>query len=119
MAHFAELDENNVVLRVIVVDNEDIKENGAEKESKGVAFCKNLLGQKRKWVQTSYNNRVRKQYAGIGYLYDDVKNKFISKKPYPSWSLDNKDDWEAPVTLPNDGKKYSWNEGTQTWDLKE
>lgn len=124
MAYFAELDENNIVLRVIAVSNEDIKENGVEKESKGKKFCEDLLGAGRIWVQTSYNaktNGKRKKYAGIGDTYDSIKDKFILPQPYPSWMLDNKDGWQPPVAMPDivGDERYTWNEGALTWDLVE
>lgn len=117
MAHFAELDDNNVVLRVIVVGNKDTSTpDGVEKESIGQAFCERLLGGR--WVQTSYNNNFRKRYAGIGYTYDAALDAFIAPQPYPSWTLDNNTaDWVAPVPYPTDGKLYTWNESTQSWDL--
>ncbi len=115
MAHFCELDENNVVTRVIVVANKDTADaNGNEVESIGVAFCQRLLGGN--WVQTSYNAKFRKNYAGIGYTYDAAIDAFVPPKPYPSWVL-NPDtaQWEAPVPMPTDGKMYSWDEATQSW----
>jgi len=105
MAHFAEIDSTNTVLRVIVVDDEH-EENGAE-------WCHNLLGGT--WVQTSYNNRIRKQYAGIGYTYDAVADVFISPKPFESWSLDENYDWQPPIAYPADEKGYSWDEANQVW----
>jgi hypothetical protein len=118
MAHFAELDKNNIVQQVIVVGNEDVKEAGVETESKGVTFCKNLLGLGKAWVQTSYNGSIRKQYAGIGMTYDSVKDKFILPQPYPSWALDDNDDWQAPTPMPEivGDERYSWNEEAQSWD---
>tara|TARA_Y100000004_G_scaffold152348_1_gene175470 strand:+ start:974 stop:1342 length:369 start_codon:yes stop_codon:yes gene_type:complete len=116
MAHFAELDENNIVLQVIVVhNNELLDDEGQENEVKGVGFCASLFGHSN-WVQTSYNNNIRKQFAGIGYTYDDVNDVFITPQPYPSWSLDENHDWQAPIPMPEDDKGYSWNEETQTWD---
>ena len=117
MAHFAELDDNNIVLRVIVVDTKDNSTaDGVEKESIGQAFCERLLGGN--WIQTSYNGNIRKRYAGIGYTYNEALDAFIPPKPYPSWVLSPKTvDWEAPVPYPTDGKTYSWNETTQSWDL--
>lgn len=117
MAHFAELDENNVVLRVIVVANKDTADaNGVEKESIGVAFCERLFSGT--WKQTSYNGNLRKNYAGIGFIYDAALDAFIPPKPekYPSWIL-NPDtaQWEAPIRYPDDGKLYAWNESTQSW----
>lgn len=115
MAHFAELDSNNVVLRVIVVANKDTADaQGVEKESIGKAFCERLLGGA--WVQTSYNGNLRKRYAGIGYTFDTNLDAFIPPKPFPSWTLNpTTADWEAPVPMPNDGKKYRWDETTQSW----
>jgi|TARA_R100000084_G_scaffold57712_1_gene24446 hypothetical protein len=116
MAHFAELDENNIVKQVIVVhNNELIDSEGNENEAKGVEFCNSLFGHTN-WVQTSYNNNMRKQFAGAGFTYDDVNDVFITPQPYPSWSLDENHDWQAPIPMPEDDKGYSWNEETQTWD---
>ena len=78
MAHFAEIDSNNIVKQVIVVNNEELLYNGIELEAKGIAFCQSLFGGE--WVQTSYNNTIRKNYAGIGYTYDSVRDAFISPK---------------------------------------
>jgi hypothetical protein len=120
MAHFAELDENNVVKRVIVVDNKDTSDaNGNEIESIGVAFCQKLLGGN--WVQTSYNGNFRKNYAGVGYTYDASLDAFVAPQPYPSWVLDANAQWQAPVPMPSDAgtgeppKMYSWDEATQSW----
>lgn len=117
MAHFAELDDNNVVLRVIVVGNRDTSTpDGTEVESIGIAFCQRLFGGN--WKQTSYNGNFRKRYAGIGYTYNETLDAFIPPQPFPSWTLDNATaDWVAPVPYPTDGKMYSWNETTQSWDL--
>jgi hypothetical protein len=116
MAHFAELDENNVVKRVIVVGNDDTSDaHGVEKEHIGAAFCERLLGGT--WKQTSYNGNMRKRYAGIGYTYDASLDAFIAPKPFASWTLNNTTaDWEAPVAKPDDGKDYAWNESTLSWD---
>jgi hypothetical protein len=114
MAHFAELDENNVVKRVIVVDNKDTSDaNGNEVESIGVAFCQKLLGGN--WKQTSYNGNIRKNYAGIGYAYRADIDAFVAPQPYPSWTLDANAQWQAPVPMPEDGKMYSWDEAAQAW----
>ena len=115
MAHFAQLDENNIVTQVIVVhNNELLDENGIEQESKGIAFCQSLFGGN--WIQTSYNNKIRKNYAGIGFQYDNVRDAFIQPKPYESWLL-NEDtcQWEAPIPRPNDDKLYMWDEPTTSW----
>ncbi len=117
MAHFAELGENNVVLRVIVVDNKDTSDtSGNEVEEIGANFCRNLLGGT--WKQTSYNANFRKNYAGIGFTYDSGRDAFVPPKPYNSWTL-NEDTcrWDPPVAYPNDGQLYTWNEETTAWDL--
>ena len=115
MAHFAKL-ENNVVKQVIVVSNQDIlDEQGQESEEKGIAFCSNLLGGT--WLQTSYNGKIRKNYAGVGYTYDEALDAFIPAKPYASWLLDEATaQWKAPVAMPTDDKRYTWNEETKSWD---
>ena len=116
MAHFAELDENNVVKRVIVVGNADTSDaHGVEKEHIGAAFCERLLGGT--WKQTSYNGNMRKRYAGIGFTYNSALDAFVAPKPFASWVLNNTTaDWEAPVAMPSDGKNYSWNESTLSWE---
>jgi len=115
MAHFAQL-ENNIVTKVIVVANQDIlDENGQESEQKGIDFCSNLLGGT--WKQTSYNGRIRKNYAGVGYTYDEGRDAFIAPKPYASWVLDqDKAQWKAPVDYPTDEGRFTWNEATTSWD---
>ena len=119
MAHFAELDENNTVLQVIVVHNNELLDtSGNESEAKGVEFCSTLFGHTN-WVQTSYNSNIRKQFAGTGYTYDSDKDIFVAPQPYPSWSLDDNSDWQAPTPMPEDDNMYSWNEDTQSWDLVE
>ena len=117
MAHFAELGENNVVLRVIVVDNKDTSDaDGNEVEAIGAEFCRNLLGGT--WKQTSYNANFRKNYAGIGFTYDSDRDAFIAPKPFASWILDEATcRWQAPVAHPNDGQLYIWNEDSQSWIL--
>ena len=121
MAHFAQLDENNVVTQVIVVANKDCSDaNGVEKESIGIAFCERLFGGN--WKQTSYNGNMRKNYAGIGYTYNADIDAFVPPKPYPSWLLNNDTArWESPVPLPADSgtgeppKTYGWDEETISW----
>ena len=103
MAHFAEIDSTNKVLRVIVVADEH--------EADGANWCHNLLGGT--WVQTSYTNRIRKQYAGIGFAYDAVKDQFVAPQPYASWSLDANNDWQAPTPKPEGD--YMWDEETLAW----
>ena len=120
MAHFAEIDENGIVLRVLVVDN--------AQESNGQDFLANTLGLGGTWVKTSYNTvggvhtsggtPFRKNYAGVGYTYDSVRDAFIAPKPYPSWVLNEESCvYEAPVAKPTDGAIYTWNEETTSWDL--
>jgi|688.fasta_scaffold32315_4 hypothetical protein len=118
MAHFAQLDENNVVLQVIVVNNEELMDGTDESEVKGIAFCQELFGSDTIWRQTSYNNRFRARYAAIGGVYDPVKDVFISPKFFPSWVLNEETtEWEAPVPYPDDGNFYTWNESTLSWDI--
>ena len=99
MAHFAQLDENNVVTQVIVVSNDDCTDsNGTEVESIGVAFCQKLLGADTNWKQTSYNNNMRVRYAGIGYSYNAELDAFVAPQPYASWTLDSGTaDWVSPL----------------------
>lgn len=118
MAHFAELDPQNTVLRVVVVANEEcLDENGIESEAIGVAFCKQIFGNHTNWVQTSYNASIRKHYAGYGYTYDADLDVFLPPKPYPSWILNANYVWEAPIPHPNDGNKYEWDENSLSWAL--
>ena len=115
MAHFAQLDENSVVLQVIVVNNSEcLDENGIESETVGVAFCQSLLGGN--WKQTSYNGTIRKNYAGIGFTYDSTRDAFIPSKPYASWTLNETTClWDSPIPYPTDGKNYQWDEPTTSW----
>ena len=115
MAHFAKLDENNIVLAVHVVNNDVITIDGVESEQAGIDFLSNLHGHAL-WKQTSYNGSFRKHYAGQGDSYDSTRDAFISPKPYPSWVLNETTcQWEAPIARPSDGKYYSWNESTTSW----
>jgi hypothetical protein len=116
MAHFAKLDENNVVLEVNCVHNNDLLVNGVEMESKGVAFLVQWSGGYPFWKQTSYNGRFRKNYAGIGYTYDAQRDAFIPPQPFQSWAL-NEDSclWQPPTPSPTDGKMYDWDETTLSW----
>lgn len=115
MAHFAKLDENNYVIGVYVVVNDVITINGVESEQAGIDFLTNLHSYNL-WKQTSYNANFRKNYAGIGYYYDSIRDAFIPPKPFPSWIL-NEDTclWGSPVPYPNDGKMYTWNEDILNW----
>ena len=112
MAHFAQLDDNNVVTQVIVVANEELLDNGVESEAKGIAFCQSLLGGN--WKQTSYNGAMRKNYAGVGFVYDVEKDAFIAPKPYPSWILNEDAKWVAPIERPTD-VITTWDEETESW----
>lgn len=116
MAHFAQLDDQNTVLQVIVIHNNELLDNGVESEAKGIAFCQSLFGGN--WVQTSYNGKMRKNYAGVGFTYDATRDAFIPPKPFNSWVLDESTcRWEAPMPYPTDGKRYAWNESTTEWQL--
>ena len=117
MAHFAQLNAENLVTQVIVVANQDTADqDGVENEAIGIEFCTNLLGGK--WKQTSYNANIRKNYAGVGYKYDATLDAFIPPQPYASWVLDqDKAQWKAPVDYPTDEGRFTWNEATLTWDL--
>ena len=128
MAHFAELesktdptgftsDTHLVVKRVIVISNDDVNANGGDQHANAETFVANLVGDGT-WKQTSYNNNFRKQYAGIGFVYNASKNKFLNPQPYASWSLDGSDDWQAPVTYPaGDQSAYriTWDEDNTRW----
>jgi len=121
MAHFAELDDNNTVINVIVIGNEDCLDgNNNESEAVGISFCKDLFGEDRNWVQTSYNNSIRYNYAQIGGKYDPSADAFISLQPYESWVLDADYQWSAPEPYPNvieEGESYDWDEDTGAWVL--
>jgi hypothetical protein len=106
MAHFARI-ENNLVTEVLVVHN-DLEHRGAD-------FLANDLGLGGTWIQTSYNNNIRKQFASIGYTYDSIADVFVAPQPYPSWSLDANHDWQAPTPMPTEGR-WIWNEETLSWD---
>ena len=125
MANFAQLNENNEVINVIVVNNKDIEINGIENEQKGIEFCQSLIPGTN-WKQTSYNTfkgqhnkdgiPLRKNYAGIGFTYDPDRDAFIPPQPFPSWILvESSCQWEPPVQYRNDGKTYSWDETQLDW----
>ena len=128
MAHFVQLDENNVVTQVIVVANEDTTDtNGVEVEEIGVAFCKKLLGAETNWKQTSYNNNFRVRYAGISYTYNEELDAFIPPSPFPSFVLNNDTaDWESPVgpapelteAQVESRSFYKWDEENLEWVLE-
>ena len=120
MAHFAELDGSNKVIRVVVVGNDVTTAAGPlgdnDMHVDGEAWCVNFF-KGGNWKQTSYNHNFRKQYAGKGYTFDAAKDKFITPQPYDSWALDGNDDWQAPVTYPTDieDKFIDWDEAGQKW----
>ena len=105
MSHFAKIDKDNIVTQVIVAEQDFINSGHV-----GDSFL---------WVQTSYNNNFRKQFAGVGCTYDKVNDVFIVPKPYASWALDSNFDWQPPTAKPDDDKNYTWNEDTQAWELTE
>ena len=115
MAHFAELDSDNKVIRVLVVDNKDILVNGIESEQAGIDILTELCGGR--WIQTSYNGNFRKRYAGPGMIYDQIRDAFIAEKIYPSWVFnENSLEWEPPYPKPIDlGKRFFWDEETTSW----
>ena len=127
MASFAKIGLNNKVIEVLSVHNNVLKDaNGVEQEVLGIDFLTKLTGWA-VWKQTSYNTEggvhklggtpFRKNHAGIGYIYDEDKDAFIPPSPFTSWTLnDTTCQWEAPTAMPDDGKEYEWNEGTQAWD---
>jgi hypothetical protein len=140
MAYFVKINSNNVVEKVIAVNNNELLDNGIESEIKGIEYCKSLFGQDTNWLKTSYNTfegkhyvndhingvilsqdqskSFRKNYAGLGYTYDQQRDAFIPPKPFNSWIL-NEDTcrWVAPVSMPDKINSYLWNEETQSWDL--
>jgi hypothetical protein len=117
MAHFAELDNDNNVLRVLVVNNDVIATKDGESEQIGIDFLKSIFGQETRWVQTSFNAKMRRKYANIGDQYRHDVDKFIDRKPFESWALDEETlEWKAPIEKPNDGKDtYIWDEKNNTW----
>lgn len=115
MAHFAKLDQDNIVIAVHVVDNDVITINGEESEQAGIDFLTNLHGHSN-WKQTSYNATFRGSYAGIGFKYDQSIDTFLPPKPYASWVLNPSTKlWEAPYLRPTDGAFYHWDETTTSW----
>lgn len=119
MAHFAELDSNNIVLRVIVVNDKDTRDqNGVEVEAIGKEFLTTTYGGN--WVQTSINDRIRKRFACVGFVYDSIKDVFIPQQPFPSWTLNNvTHEWDPPTPKPEDPKHirtWEWREEQQFWE---
>jgi hypothetical protein len=123
MAHYALLDENNIVINVITGVDENILQTDLDgTQVGGSSEAWETFYATRPWFnatsckRTSYNNTIRKQYAGVGYSYDPVNDVFIAPQPYPSWSLDDNFDWQAPTPMPTDGKVYTWNESELNWE---
>jgi len=126
MAHFAKVNSSNVVVEVHAVDNWNcVDGEGNEVEAAGIAWQESVFGVQDgiRWIQTSYNHNIRKNYAGIGMTYDAGRDAFIHPKPYPSWVLDEATcRWKAPVDMPSFDpatKWCIWNEGTTSWDITE
>ena len=124
MAHFAEINDSNIVQRVIVVSNSNTADaDGNEVEAIGIAFCKALLGSDTNWVQTSYHHKIRCRYGAKGMKYDATNDVFYEQQPYASWTLNTSTwEWEAPVALPDDAVDndthfvgYTWDEDTRSW----
>jgi len=120
MAYFAKLNSNNIVETVISINNAVITDaNGVEQEQLGVDFINQLYNTNDVWKQTSYNNNIRKNYAGIGFTYDSQRDAFIPPKPFNSWVLNETTCiWEAPISKPDNQHPYTWNEETQSWTLQ-
>ena len=120
MASFAKIGLNSKVIEVLSVHNDVLKDaDNVEQEALGVDFLTKLLGWSI-WKQTSYNGNIRKNFAGIGFEYDEVRDAFIPPKPYPSWTLDEGTcHWNSSVAFPDDGNAYDWNESTKAWDEVE
>jgi hypothetical protein len=121
MAHYAQLDDQNTVINVLVVANSQITNpQGQEDEKLGIGFLRQLFGHDTSWAQTSYNGNFRKNYAGIGYTYDATRDAFIPPQPYPSWVLDEDIcQWRAPVPMPEEGGPYVWDERTLSWQASQ
>ena len=112
MAYFAELDENNIVINVISVHNNELLVDGVESEAAGIAFCNTIKPSR--WIKTSFNRTIRKHYAGIGFSYNPIADVFIPPRPFPSWSLNENHDWQAPVLKP-EGNDWFWDEPSLNW----
>jgi hypothetical protein len=120
MAYFAKLDENNIVLEVLAVNNNELLQDGVESEAKGIQFLVDWSGGYTNWKQTSYNQRICKHYAAIGFTYDAQRDAFIPPQPFPSWILNEKTClWNAPVPMPDNGQRYYWDEVTISWVASE
>ena len=116
MAHYAKIGLNNKVIEVQSVHNDVLLDsNDVEREINGLDFLTKLTGWA-VWKQTSYNGKIRKNYAGVGHTYDETRDAFIPPKPFPSWTLvEDTCQWTAPSAMPDDGKMYEWNEETTSW----
>jgi catalase (peroxidase I) len=137
MGYFVTIDENNFVNKVSTINNNVFTINNIERNDLANDFLNNLYNTSYVWLQTSYNTRggihyeadnntpsqdqskaFRKNYAGIGYYYDSIRDAFIPPKPFPSWTLNEETClWQSPIPYPNDGKMYQWNEETGNWDI--
>ena len=127
MAHFAQINSDNIVTQVIVVSNEDCLDSDGSESKLGIAFCKNLLGADTNWVRTSYNNNIRSRYASIGDKYDSTNDVFLPPSPFRLWVLNTSTwEWDAPVALPDDAGvddadnptesvEYTWDESSTSW----
>ena len=115
MAHFAEINTDNIVVNVLVVNNNVLIENGDEIEQKGIDFLHSLYGSDKTWVQTSYNNNFRNKFAGIGDVFDSVKNVFRESSHFESWEIGEDGIWHPPVEMPDDGNYYEWDEEAEEW----
>lgn len=114
MASFAQLNETNLVTQVLVVNNDAL--DSSNEEASGIAFLQSIFGEDTVWKQTSYNSSIRFNFAGIGYIYDEIRDAFIEPKSFQSWILnENTCKWEAPTPMPTDGKRYEWDEATLSW----
>tara|TARA_Y100000389_G_C17312708_1_gene438836 strand:- start:452 stop:811 length:360 start_codon:yes stop_codon:yes gene_type:complete len=115
MAHFAKINDNNIVESILVISNENLGDSDfPESEPLGQAFLEEI-GNSGHWLQTSYNNNFRQRYAGIGYTYNTEMDAFITPKPYPSWTLDTDGNWQPPYEMPTDSLFYEWDEDSQQW----
>jgi len=122
MAHYAKIGTGNIVTKIHVLNNKILLKDEVENEQQGVEFLQNLFGSRDTYIQTSYNNNFRKNFADVGYTYDTTRDAFIAPQPYPSWLLDDDTcQWNAPTPVPDDGKTYVagktyvWNESTTNW----
>jgi hypothetical protein len=121
MANFAKLDRDGNVIEVVSVNNiEMLSADGSESEVMGIAFLIRWSGGYSNWKQTSYNSKIRKNYAGVGYKYDSARDAFIPPHPFASWTLNEQTClWDCPVQYPTDGSIYKWDEASTTWDVSE